>query len=275
MKIAISSESSVDLDKTLLEKYDIHVLPYSILLGDRIETDGQISPEEIFDYAEKNKILPKTSALNTQEYKTFFEKLLKDYDKVIHISLSSGISSTVNNARTASKELQNVIVIDSQSLSTGIGMKAIKLRELLNSGVCIEKAVKTVEEMQMQVSALITNLSYMHKGGRCSSLTLFGANILKLKPRIIVDDGKVKNQKVYRGKMEKAITDYVLDTLKEHPANKELVSVTYTTIDENIKQFTKQLCLEQGFQNVIFEQAGATVSCHCGENCIGIMYQCQ
>lgn len=273
MKIAISSESSLDLDSALLEKYDIRVIPYSILMGDRVETDGQISPQEIFDYSEKNKILPKTGALNAEEYKSFFQELLKDYDKVVHISLSSGISSTVNNAKTASKSLENVIVIDSLSLSTGIGMKAIRLRELLNQGICVEKAVKIVEEMQMQVSALITNLVYMHMGGRCSSLTLFGANLLKLKPRIIVEDGKVKSSRVYRGKLEKAFTDYVNDTLKEFPANMDLVSVTYTTIDQSIKELVGNLCKELGFKQVIFEQAGATVSCHCGENCLGIMYE--
>lgn len=274
MKIAISSESSVDLDKVLLEKYDIHVLPYQILLGDRIETDGQISPEEIFDYAQKNKILPKTSALNSEEYKYFFEELLKSYDKVIHLSLSSGISSTFYNAQKAAEELENVTVIDSSSLSTGIGIKAIRLREMLESGVELKKAIESVKNMKMQVSAIISNLNYMYKGGRCSSLAYFGANLLKLKPRIIVENGKVKNSHIYRGKNEKVLKDYFSDTLKQFPANKKLVSITFTTISEEIKSLAKQLCEEYGFKNIIFSQAGATVSCHCGENCIGIMYEC-
>lgn len=274
MKIAISSESSVDLDKVLLEKYDIHVIPYQILLGDRVETDGQISPEEVFDYAQKSKILPKTSALNTEEYKSFFKGLLEKYDKVVHLSLSSGISSTFNNALSASQELENVIVIDSHSLSTGIGFMAIRLREMLNDGQSLEEAIENVKNMKMQVSALISKLDFMYKGGRCSSLVFFGANLLKLKPRIIVENGKVKNSHVYRGKMEKAFKDYVSDTLKEFPANKKLVSITFTTASEEMKNFAKQLCEEAGFEEIIFEQAGATVSCHCGENCIGIMYQC-
>ena len=275
MKIAISSESSVDLDKVLLEKYDIHVLPYQILLGDRVETDGQISPEEIFDYAQKNKILPKTSALNVEEYKTFFESLLKEYDKVVHLSLSSGISSTFNNAQMASKEFENVVVIDSSSLSTGIGIMAIRLREMLEGGMALEKAVENVKNMKMQVSAVINKLDFMYKGGRCSSLAYFGANLLKLKPRIIVENGKVKNSHIYRGKMEKVFKEYLFDTLKQFPANKKLVSITFTTATEEMKNFAKQLCEENGFENIIFEQAGATVSCHCGDNCIGIMYQCK
>lgn len=274
MKIAISSESSVDLDKNLLEKYDIHVIPYEILLGDRIEVDGQISPEEIFDYTQKNKILPKTSALNTEEYKNFFKQLLTKYDKVVHLSLSSGISSTFNNALLASKEFENVVVIDSSSLSTGIGIMAIRLREMIESGVELEKAIESVKNMKMQVSAIISNLNYMYKGGRCSSLAYFGANLLKLKPRIIVENGRVKNSHIYRGKNEKVLKDYFSDTLKQFPANKKLVSITFTTISEEIKSLAKQLCEEYGFENIIFSQAGATVSCHCGDNCVGIMYQC-
>lgn len=273
MKIAISSESSIDLDKSLLEKYQIHVIPYSILLGDRIEVDGQISPDEIFDYASKNKILPKTSALNVEEYKSFFADLSKKYDKVIHLSLSSGISSTVFNAKKASEDFDNVFVVDSFSLSTGIGIKAMRLRQMLDNGIDVQEAIEKVEKMQMQVSAIITELDYMHKGGRCSSLAFFGANLLKLKPRIVVEEGRVKNSRIYRGKLEKAIKDYVLDMLKEKPANKDLVSITFTTIDENIKQLVFNLLKEQEFKNIIFEQAGATVSCHCGGGCIGIMYE--
>ena len=274
MKIAISSESSVDLDKVLLEKYDIQVLPFEILLGDKIEVDGQISPEDIFCHAQSFKTLPKTSALNTEEYKTFFQKLLKTYDRVIHLSLSSGISSTFYNAQKAAEELENVVVIDSQSLSTGIGIKAIRLREMLESGVPEEQAIENVKNMKMQVSALISKLDFMYKGGRCSSLAYFGANLLKLKPRIIVENGKVKNSHIYRGKMEKAIKDYVIDTLKEFPANKDFVSITFTTIEEELLNKTKEICEQQGFKNIIFTKAGATVSCHCGENCVGIMYEC-
>lgn len=273
MKIAISSESSVDLDKDLLEKYQIYVIPYSILLGDKVEVDGQISSDELFDYANKNKILPKTSALNVEEYNEFFGSLSKDFDKVIHLSLSSGISSTFSNAQKSAENFDNVIVLDSQSLSTGIGFKAIKLRKLLDEGKSIEEAIEIVQKSRMQVSAIITKLDYMFKGGRCSSLAYFGANLLKLKPRIIVENGSVKNSHIYRGKMEKVVKDYIFETLKEKPAIKDIVSITFTTIDEEIKQEIYEICKEQGFKEIIFEQAGATVSCHCGDGCVGIMYE--
>ena len=134
MKIAISVESTNDLSKDLLLEYDIKVIPFSIILKDNEFKDGDLTTEQVFDFVDKNNILPKTTALNEFEYGEWFDSLLKEYDAVIHIALSSGITSSCSHAVSASLKMKNVYVVDSLSLSTGIGLLAIYARELEREG---------------------------------------------------------------------------------------------------------------------------------------------
>ena len=98
MRIALSAESTIDLPRELLEKYDIHTTPFTILLGDEAKLDGEVPVPEIIEYVNKTGVLPKTSAVNQFQFKEHFDNLLKDYDAVIHFSLSSEISVACHNA---------------------------------------------------------------------------------------------------------------------------------------------------------------------------------
>ena len=132
MKIVISTESTCDLSKELIEKNNIAIIPYSVILGDDVVSDNSDVPAKIFEYVEKTKKLPKTSAINEQTYTEYFEGLLKDYDAVVHIALSSGLSCSCSNAEKAAANLKNVYVIDSKSLSTGIGLLVLYAKELVD-----------------------------------------------------------------------------------------------------------------------------------------------
>ena len=154
MKIAISAESTIDLPKNLLEKFDIHVLPLYVRLGQEEFLDGTINQQKIFDYVKETKQLPKTSAQNIQNYQDFFEGLLKDYDAVIHFAISSKISSSYQNAFNAAENMENVFVMDTLSLSTGIALLAISARNLANTTTLsakeiFEETLKRREHNQM------------------------------------------------------------------------------------------------------------------------------
>lgn len=276
MKIAVSTESVVDLPKDLLEKYDIKVLPYTVILGDTEYTDGEnITPQQIFEFVEKNKILPKTSAINEQTYKEFFEGLLKEYDAVIHICLSSKITSACGNAISASKSFDNIFVVDSHSLSTGIALLAIYTRELADKSISAEEVYKKVSARvpSVQASFVIKKLDYLHKGGRCSSLALFGANLMQIRPQIILKDGSMGVHKKYVGNMNKVISKYCKDTLDEfNTPDLSVGFVTYTTATPEMIATAKNALKERGFKLVYETTAGSTITSHCGENTLGILY---
>lgn len=275
MKIIISTESTCDLPQELIEKNNISVIPYSIILGDDIITDDSNVPAKIFKYVEQTKTLPKTSAINEQTYTEYFENLLKDYDAVVHISLSSALSCSQNNAQAAAKNLENVYIIDSKSLSTGIGLLVLYAKELANNGETPESIVHKVKDRvpYVQASFVVDRLDYLYKGGRCNALALFGANLLKIHPQIVLNDGAMKPAKKYRGKMEKVIEKYCEDTIEEfNTPDKKVAFVTYTTATPEMIEIAKKSLQNAGFENIYESTAGGTITSHCGENVLGILY---
>ena len=275
MKICISCDSTCDIPKDLLEKYDIHLMPITIMLGTEEHHDGiDVTPEDIFNFVDKTNELPKTSAVNIYEYTEYFKKLRQEYDAVIHFSLSFAISSTGNNARLASNDVDNVYVIDTKSLSSGSGLLALSCVDKLKEGKDIKTIVKELEEEanKVQASFLLDTLRFLHKGGRCSSIALLGANVLKIKPRISLVDGKMQVTKKYRGNIEDALMKYADDLLKEIPPNKKRVFVTYSSPVEPTRTKLLQMLKDYGFEEVLESSACATISTHCGRKTLGVLY---
>lgn len=276
MKIAISADSTIDLPKELLVKYDIHVVPFAVTLGERTALDGDITPQEIFDYVDKTGQLPKTSAVNEFQFEEHFGALLKNYDAVIHFSLSSAISSAFQNASKVAARMKNVFAIDTKSLSTGIALLAIHGRELANQGVSPEEIVEkcTKRVPYVQVSFVLNNLEYLYKGGRCSSLQRFGVNVLKIRPQILVtQEGKMVSGKMYRGKDEVVVRKYCEDTLGTFDKpDKTIAFVTATNYSDEIYAVAENALRDKGFKTVHRTTAGATITSHCGDKTIGILF---
>ncbi len=276
MKIAITSDSTIDLSKELLEKYDIKVLPLQLILGDEVYFDGEVTNEYIFNYVNENGILPKTSAANEQAFIDFFNEQLKDYDAIIHFDISSDMSVTYRNAVEASKQFDGKVeVIDSRNLSTGIALLAIYARELTKT----ESDVKVIAEKvrnrvgNVQASFVIERLDFLHKGGRCSSVALLGANILKIRPQIIVKDGKMHSHKKFNGSMPSVVTKYCKATLEEfNNIDKSMVFITYSSATPEMIKAAHDVVDGLGFKNVYETKAGCIVSSHCGANTLGILY---
>lgn len=276
MKIAVTCDSTIDLTKELLTKYDIKTIPVSVLLGDKEYLDGELRIEDIFNYVDTNGVLPKTSAVNVVRFTEFFEEILKEYDAIIHFDISSCASAMYNNAVSAAENFGGKVqVIDSKVLSSAIGLLAIYARELTNEfddvAVIAEKVRARVPSVQ--ASFVIDRLDYLYKGGRCSSLALLGANLLKIRPSILLEDGKMVSHNKYKGKMEAVIKKYCEDTLKEfnHP-DKTRIFITYTTATDEMVEAAKRVVNEYGFKEVLITRAGCTVSSHCGANTLGILY---
>lgn len=274
-KIAISLDSACDLSKELIEKYDFKIIPFGVNLGDKFFYDGEVTPEEIFEYADNNKTLPKTNAVNEEAFKEHFAKILNDYDAIIHFDISSEMSSAYQNAVNASKNFKNVYVVDSRTLSTAISLEAIYAKKLTETMDDPAKIVELVKKRipDVQASFIIERLDYLYKGGRCSGLALLGANLLKIRPEIEVLNGNMKNTEKFRGKMADCVTKYCRATLEKynHP-DKSVIFITHSVADKELVDAAKAVVSEYGFENVYETTAGCTVSSHCGKNTLGILY---
>ena len=277
MKIAITTETTCDLSPEQIAKNDIKVLPLTVILGEKSGLDGiDITPQDIFDYAENHKDLPRTSAVNEVTYEDFFKRVQKDYDAIIHIALSSGLSSSCENATNVSKRMKNVYVIDSLNLSTGIGLQVLYACELRDKGLSPEEIVKKVEARRssVQASFFVNTIDYLYKGGRCSKVAAFGAIVLRIKPQILVQrDGTMVPGSKYFGRKTQACKAYCEDVLKKfNNPDKSIIFITHTHANEEVVEVARNILKERGFTNIVETYAGATITSHCGQGTLGILY---
>ncbi|MBP3381490.1 MAG: DegV family protein [Clostridia bacterium] len=277
--IVLCADSTCDLGPELIEKYGVHIYPLHVLVDGEPHSDGvDITPDDIYaTYAEKG-ILPKTAAVAPAEYIDFFKPLVDAGNEVIHISLGSALSSSHNNCRLASMELDGVYAVDSRNLSTGSGLLVIEAAERIAKGMAAADIVEELNEIAGRVSAsfVINDLEFLHKGGRCSALAMFGANVLKLKPSIKVDnaDGSMGVDKKFRGTFEKAMSDYIADQLKDRTdIDTRRIFITHSGVSEERLALAKELVEQYGnFDEILITRAGCTISAHCGPNTLGVLF---
>ena len=278
MSIKITADSTCDLSQELINKYDITIVPLSIVRGDESLKDGvEIFPKDIFEYVESGAGVCRTTAVNIDEYTKCFSEALKDHEAVIHFTISSDMSACYQNALIASQEFENVYVVDSRNLSTGIGHlvldAAIMASEGLQPGEIYDRLL--VMREKLEVSFVINTLKYLHKGGRCSAVAALGANLLQLKPCIEVKNGRIDVGKKYRGSFEKCIMQYVDDRLKgreDLDLRRIFVTSTADTDKKLLEAVVARVKELANFAEVLQTTAGGTISCHCGPNCLGLLF---
>ena len=278
-KIIIASDSTCDLGKALIEEYGIKILPLTVSLGDKLYADGlEIDPDTIYDHYEKTGELPKTSAVNIADFEAFFKEQTEQGNAVVFFTISSTMSATYHNACLAAEEFSaDVQVVDTQNLSTGGGLLVLAAAGMAKEGTLSAAEIATAcREMAPRVDAsfVIDNLEFLRKGGRCSALAALGANLLSLKPCIVVKDGKMGAAKKYRGKFEVVLKQYVADRLGDgSELDPTRAFVTHAGCDASVVN----ACVEQVratgiFKEILITRAGCTVSSHCGRNTLGVLF---
>ena len=277
MRIKISADSTCDLSPELIETYNIGITPLYIEKGGQNCRDGiDITPQEIFDYVRSGKGVCRTAAVNVGDYTAFFKKCRENYDAVIHFNISSDFSSCYQNACTAAAEFENVYVVDSRNLSTGIALLVLDAAERAEKGEDPKEIAAFMRETAKKVEAsfVIDTLFYLQKGGRCSSVAVLGANLLKLRPAIEVKDGRMGVCKKYRGTFEACVKAYIADRLQgKENLNLRRVFITHSGVPEEIIETAKEAVRQyQNFEEICVTRAGCTVSSHCGPGTIGVLF---
>jgi DegV family protein with EDD domain len=278
MAIKILADSTCDLSPELIKRYDITLIPLTIIKNGKDYHDGvDIVPQDIFDSVESGNGVCKTSAVNVHEYQDIFGKYSKKYDAVLHINISNFFSSCYQNACLAAQDFPNVYVVDSFNLSTGSGHIVLDAAKMAENGVTIEEILSTLNNTAPKVEAsfVIDTLKYLHMGGRCSSLAALGANMLKLKPCIEVIEGKMTVGKKYRGTFESVVENYVTDRLKDRSDMKtDKIFITHTPCTKDALHIAEETIRKYAdFDEIIYTNAGCTISNHCGPSTLGILFE--
>lgn len=278
--VAITADSTCDLPDFLVKENEITIIPLSILLGTDEYLDGvDVKPKDIYSHVEKTGELPKTAAVPPSRYADVFGNLVEQGYKVVHIGLSSAISSSYQNACVAAEEFEDVYCVDSKSLCTAMGLLVLKACDYRDKGLDAKKIAAKVTKLVPKVSAtfILDNLEYLHKGGRCSGVARFGANVLGIKPSIAVDNttGSMDVAKKYRGKMDVVYKQYISDALKDITKidPQRIIIANSGGIPSETLAFARGMIEgKDRFEQIINADAGCTISSHCGPKTLAIFY---
>ena len=275
--VMITADSTCDLSEELLNRYNVKILPLTILLGEESFLDGaHYTPADMYKRYRADGTLPKTAAPSLQQITEFFTPFLNEGYEIVHLDISSELSSTCNNARIVGSELDGVYVVDSRMLSTGVGLLVIEGAECRDKGMSAAEIAEHLTALTEKVdtSFVLDTLEFMWKGGRCSGVAALGANLLKLKPALEMKDGKLGVYKKYRGSINSVYKQYITERLsgkKVRPGHvfiTESGEIEQSVIDE-LEALVRELIPVQEIHHTI---AGCTVSSHCGPKTLGVLF---
>lgn len=276
MKIVITADSTFDLLPEISVRLDIKIIPsYVSMGGDDLPDYPNVTMYDLFAYHDRSGQLPKTAAASPWDYTEFFKKHLDADTCILHIAKSSGMSACCDNARMAAESLPNVHVFDSLIIAGGSAMVAVRACKLRDEGMDIDNIIKSLSAYRDSINGafIVDNLDYLRKGGRCSALAHLGANILRLRPQIIIKDGAMVVGKKYRGKYANCLRE-LADDLLDGLSAPQTVYVSHTMVDEALlKDIMEYVRAKRNVADVVALPAGSAVSCHCGPNTFGIFIE--
>ena len=167
-------------------------------------------------------------------------------------------------------------VIDSANLSTGVGLLVLEAATMAAAQVSVADIVSHIEALKILVKAsfVVDTLTYLHRGGRCGAVAALAGGVLKLHPKIVVENGGMKPDKKYRGKMNSAILSYVRDLEPQiKNAKSDRVFITHSGCEQELidKVYDYLKALDY-FDEILITRAGGVISSHCGPGTLGVLF---
>ncbi len=279
MKVALSAESQCDLSKEDCEKYHVNIVHMNIEKNGVNYRDDEIPLADLFAWSRQSGKICHTAATNIAAYEEHFANLLKDHDEILHIAISSGLSSGYANAVAAANGDPRIHVVDSLNSSGGTGVYVLYCAELIENGYTAAEAEEALLERRGKIncSFQIDTLEFLYRGGRCSKLAMFGANILKIKPQIdCKPDGKLAPTTKRRGPLKKVVKEYFDDVLALPNIDKKRCVIECSTLEKKEYEEIFDSCVQRlkdfGFENVHIGFCTPISAYHAGPNIIGVQF---
>jgi len=283
-KIRFISDSTIDLPQELLKKHGIPLVPLRIFMDGKDYLDGvDIKTHQLYEFAQRTKTLPKTSAAHLKDIYALFRQRLEAEEDIIYTGISSELSSTYQSASLVRDQLASegydtdrIHLVDSLQLSTGIAQLVLHGVDLREQGLEVSAIAEDMWKFRERIcsSFYIDTLEYLHMGGRCSALTLLASNVLRIHPQINVTAGKLVPGDRFRGSLRHSLTQYFDSMVKGRldTIDPKRLFITHTSepgIVAEARQLTQEL---NYFDEIVETYAGATIASHCGPGTLGFIY---
>lgn len=276
-KVMVVTDSTCDLTDEILEKYNIKVIPLYVSFNEDSYQDRiDITTEQLYEKVNELGVLPKTSAPSFGDVYEFFKQYIVDDYDIVYVGISAKLSSTIQSAHMAATEFEKgrVHIVDSQNLSTGVGLLALKAAIFVKEGYCAKEVADKVRELvpKVETAFVIDTMEYLYKGGRCSGIANFIGTVLKIKPIIHVVDGGMTVGEKPRGR--KKAYDILLNKISgdKDRLDTDIVMITHSLNNEAAEYLRDEIESNFTIKNLFTTTAGCVISSHCGKGTIGILY---
>ena len=271
------TESGADLPQKYIDRFNIKIVPMYVNFGENTFKDSDIKAEDVFDYYEKNKILPTTSGSTPNDFTEIFRNINETYldAEIIYIAYSSVTTVSFNSARIAAEEFSNVHMIDSKNCTVGLGTVVIAAAEYIenNPGAEAQDIIQFVEEIRERTRFVFLpySLLYLKAGGRISNASYIGAMLLKIYPTINLENGYLVAGSKYRGSFKKAYKNMIDKFFSRFELDRETIRLVkvHGLEKKDIIEIENRL-KEHGVTKTEWIDAGAVISCHGGPGAVGL-----
>lgn len=275
MKIAIVTDSTAYLTEEERSRYNIHMIPLSVNLEDGVyEEEVEITASEFYDKVRNSKVFPKTTQPPVGKFVELFEQLAKDYDEVISIHLSSGISGTFSGAVQAGNMVEgvNVTAFDSEIACSPQGMYVLEAAKMVEQGATVEEIIAHLESIRPTLGAyfVVDDLAHLQRGGRLSAAAALIGGLLQVKPvlhfvdKVIVPFEKIRTRK----KALRRVEELLAQAIEQHGDLQ--ATVIHSNCEKEAAEWMKQL--QATHPNVSFKLSyfGPVIGTHLGEGALAV-----
>lgn len=273
-KVKIMTDSTADLPYSMIERLGIERVPLYIILGDEsFPDDKNLKSEDLFKFADETGTLPKSAAVNEFQFAEVFKKWLDQGYDIFFTGISSKLSATMQNAKAAAEHFDEsrISIVDSLSLSTGVGLLVLQACDLAQAGANLFEITAHIERIRekVQASFVVDTLKYLYMGGRCSRLQSIVGSRLKIKPMLELKNGEIVPGQKFRGS---SYIDKYCELVMENAAaiDKKRIFVTHCMAKNATK--VKEMLQSYGFENIMVTDASPTIATHCGPGTLGILF---
>lgn len=273
--LKIICDSLADVPANLVKRYDIEVIPLTIIINDIEYKDGQnLTNEEFYSLIKECDEIPKTSQATYIQFEEIFRKYLNQGKKILYISGSSKVTGTYQSAMITKNDLQGEIYIfDSLNLSYGCGAQVVTACEMNEEGKSIDEIIEKLKEIRDNILVLfaVDNLDYLKKGGRLSASKAVIGSMLSIKPILQMQDGHIVNIDQARGhkkvisKMISMAKEYVKDNIED-----KRIGIAHGDNEIEFEKLKEAIENELNFNKMSETQIGPSIGSHTGAGTIGL-----
>jgi DegV family protein with EDD domain len=275
-KVAVVTDGACSLTPAQGNELGVHIAPVYLTFGENTYRAGvDLSSQEFYDLLSASKKLPTTAQPTAEDFVRIFEKLADDVDEIVTVVISHHMSATIQSVDMAKQQFDKVPVhvIDSESVSLGLGMMAIAAARAADQGQDGQSIFELVNSIKQKMNVIFTvrTLEYLHKGGRIGGATAFLGSALDIKPILYIANGRIEPLEKQRTRKRSVgrLVELMSEKVGDSPVH---VAILHGNTPEEAEQLERVVRDQFNIVDMITSDMGPVIGVHAGPGTLGLVF---